>query len=64
MWWLGKFYLSIKTYFRKKYKKACLFRHAFFSFLYWRNLFGKTKVNSAKKQFEKGIIQLNFTQNG
>ena len=32
--------------------------------LYWRNLFGKTRVNRAKKQFEKGIIQLNFNRNG
>lgn len=32
--------------------------------LYWRNLFSKTRVNRAKKQFEKGIIQLNFHQNG
>jgi len=32
--------------------------------LYWRNLFGKTRVNRAKKQFEKGIIQLNFKKNG
>lgn len=28
--------------------------------LYWKSLFGKTKVNRAKKQFPKGIIQLNF----
>lgn len=28
--------------------------------LYWKSLFGKTKVNRAKRQFEKGIIQLNF----
>lgn len=28
--------------------------------LYWRNLFGKTRVNRAKRQFEKGIVQLNF----
>ncbi len=28
--------------------------------LYWRNLFGKTRLNRAKKQFPKGIIQLNF----
>ena len=28
--------------------------------VYWRNLFGKTKVNRSKKQFPKGIIQLNF----
>jgi len=28
--------------------------------LYWRNLFGKTRVNRAKKQFEKGIIQINY----
>lgn len=33
-------------------------------FLYWRNLFGKTRVNRAKKQYEKGIIQLNFKKNG
>lgn len=32
--------------------------------LYGRNLFGKTRVNRAKKQFEKGIIQLNFKKNG
>jgi hypothetical protein len=32
--------------------------------LYWRNLFGKTRVNRAKRQFEKGIVQLNFEQNG
>jgi len=32
--------------------------------LYWRNLFGKTRVNRAKKQYEKGIIQLNFKKNG
>ena len=32
--------------------------------LYWRNLFGKTRVNRAKKQYEKGIIQLNFNTNG
>jgi len=42
-------------------------KKAFFTtsdLLYWRNLFGKTKVNRAKKQFEKGIIPLNFNQNG
>ena len=30
--------------------------------LYWRNLFGKTKVNRARKQYEKGFIQLNFNK--
>lgn len=28
--------------------------------LFWRNLFGKTRVNRANKQFEKGFIRLNF----
>ena len=32
--------------------------------LYWRNLFGKTRVDRVKRQFEKGIVQLNFEQNG
>ena len=31
--------------------------------LYWRTLFGKTRVNRAKKQYEKGLIQLNFEIN-
>jgi hypothetical protein len=37
-------------------------RYAFFlsDFLYWRNFFGKTKVNRAKKQFDKAIVQINF----
>lgn len=30
---------------------------------YWRNLFGKTRMNRAKKQFEKGIIQLKPSEN-
>lgn len=30
---------------------------------FWRNLFGKTRVNRAKKQYKKGIIQLNFKTN-
>lgn len=29
--------------------------------LYWRNLFGKTKVNRAGKQFKKGFVQINFS---
>jgi len=28
--------------------------------LYWNSLFGRTRVNRAKKQYEKGIIRLNF----
>lgn len=28
--------------------------------LYWRSLFSRTRVNRAKKQYEKGFIQLNF----
>lgn len=32
--------------------------------LYWRNLFGKTRVLRNKKQYQKGIIQLNFVNNG
>ena len=31
---------------------------------YWSNLFGKTRVNRAKKQYKKGFIQLNFRKNG
>lgn len=31
---------------------------------YWSNLFGKTRVNRAKRQYKKGFIQLNFRQNG
>ncbi len=30
--------------------------------LYWRSLFGKTRVNRAKKQYGKGLIQLNFVK--
>ena len=60
---------------RKKYKVDAYIlvnypenhkKHAFTKsdLLYWKNLFGKTKVNRAKKQYEKGIIQLNFKVNG
>lgn len=29
-------------------------------YLYWLNHFGRTRLNRQKKQFKKGIIQLNF----
>ncbi len=29
---------------------------------YWENLFGRTRINRAKKRFEKGIIQINFNK--
>jgi len=32
--------------------------------IYWRNLFGTTKVNRVKKQYKNGIIQINFLKNG
>ncbi|MEN0003351.1 MAG: hypothetical protein AAF798_04385 [Bacteroidota bacterium] len=28
--------------------------------LYWNDLFGRTRLNRAKKQFKKGIIQIDF----
>jgi len=41
-------------------------RHSFYQsdLAYWRNLFGKTRVNRAKRQFEKGFVQLNFKKDG
>jgi len=46
---------------RKKYKVD---GYIMSDLLYWRNLFGKTRVNRAKKQYEKGIIRLNYTNDG
>ena len=31
--------------------------------VYWRRLFGQTRLNRAKKQYEKGFIQINFRTN-
>ena len=32
--------------------------------LYWKNLFGQTRVSRSKKQFPKGFIQINFLKDG
>jgi len=56
---------NVDAYIVVNYPKS--HKKAFFTtsdLLYWRNLFSKTKVNRAKKQYEKGIIQLNYNKNG
>jgi len=51
----------IVSQYPKKHPKYAFYQS---DLAYWRNLFGKTRVNRAKKQFEKGFVQINFNKDG
>lgn len=61
----GRKRYSVDAYIVKNYPKESQYYILTKSdLLYWENLFGKTKLNRARKQYQKGFIQINYYKDG